>query len=199
MTDTHTTTDHFDVLHALRVRGLCSADGLAETSGLPAEAVRQVLEHAAARELVKERTGRLEGWMLTGAGRQEHADLYPQHVSDDLRAALAPAYDAFLAPNERFKQLTTSVQTGTAGSRPEIVAQLESVHDDVSDVVASAERASVRYAAYGRRFEHALVAYRDGDDSALARPMSGSYHDVWMELHEDLLVTLGRERTDEDG
>ena len=40
--------------------------------------------------------------------------------------------------------------------------------------------------------------FRDGDDDALAKPLSGSYHDVWMELHEDLLATLGRERTDAD-
>ncbi len=44
----------------------------------------------------------------------------------------------------------------------------------------------------------ALDAFRGGDDDALAKPLSGSYHDVWMELHEDLLATLGRERTDAD-
>jgi hypothetical protein len=39
----------------------------------------------------------------------------------------------------------------------------------------------------------------DGDTAAFARPMSHSYHDVWMELHEDLLLTLGRERDAADG
>jgi len=29
--------------------------------------------------------------------------------------------------------------------------------------------------------------------------MSGSYHDLWMELHQDLMCTLGRERTAADG
>lgn len=198
-TDTDTATEHFDVLHALRVRGLCSADGLTETSGMPIETVRRVLDDAAARDLVKERTGRVEGWMLTAAGRQEHADLHQQHVSDELRVALAPAYDAFLAPNQRFKELTTAAQTGAAGDRSDIVAQLDSVHGDVTAVVTAAADASPRFAGYQPRFDHALAAYRDGDDSALARPMSGSYHDVWMELHEDLLLTLGRERTDEDG
>jgi hypothetical protein len=29
-----------------------------------------------------------------------------------------------------------------------------------------------------------------GDERWLTTPMIGSYHDVWMELHEDLLTTL---------
>jgi hypothetical protein len=29
--------------------------------------------------------------------------------------------------------------------------------------------------------------------------MSASYHDVWMELHEDFLLTLGRDREAADG
>lgn len=199
MTETPTLTDHFDVLHALRVRGLATSDGVAESSGVPADAVRQILDEAGARELAKERTGRVAGWMLTAAGRHEHAGLYARLVSDDLRAALTPAYDAFLEPNQRFKELTTAVQTDSAGERHQVVAALEDVHRDVSSVVTSAAGAAPRFAGYRARFDRALAAYRDGDDGALARPMSGSYHDVWMELHEDLLVSLGRERTDEDG
>ena len=30
-------------------------------------------------------------------------------------------------------------------------------------------------------------------------PLSDSYHDVWMQLHEDLLLTLGRDRSTADG
>jgi hypothetical protein len=33
-----------------------------------------------------------------------------------------------------------------------------------------------------------------GDVRWLTTPMIGSYHDVWMELHEDLLMTLGLTR-----
>ena len=31
---------------------------------------------------------------------------------------------------------------------------------------------------------------------SLTKPLTGSYHDVWMELHEDLLLTLGLARED---
>jgi hypothetical protein len=51
---------------------------------------------------------------------------------------------------------------------------------------------------YQPRLNSALTAFSDGNTEALARPMTGSYHDVWMELHEDLLLALARQRTDED-
>lgn len=199
MTDIFTPSEQFNVLHALRVRGLCNIDGLAETSGVPTATIQLVLKDASQREAAKERTGRVAGWMLTKTGREEHSRLHAEHVAEELRASLSSAYNAFLAPNQRFKELTTAVQTDSAGDHAAIVAALESVHVDVSKVVSLATKASARFSGYQPRFDRALGAYSDGDDTALARPMSGSYHDVWMELHEDLLVTLGRERTDEDG
>jgi pyruvate,orthophosphate dikinase len=37
----------------------------------------------------------------------------------------------------------------------------------------------------------------DGSHEWIARPTIDSYHTVWFELHEHLLATLGRTRTDE--
>ncbi|WP_232681743.1 hypothetical protein [Nocardioides sp. R-C-SC26] len=42
------------------------------------------------------------------------------------------------------------------------------------------------------------VRLRSGDNGAFARPMYNSYHDIWMELHEDLIVSLGRTRGSHD-
>jgi hypothetical protein len=36
-----------------------------------------------------------------------------------------------------------------------------------------------------------------GDHDWFTKPMHPSYHSSWFELHEDLLVTLGRERNQE--
>ena len=45
-------------------------------------------------------------------------------------------------------------------------------------------------AAYAR----ALAEIRDGDHTMVAAPIKDSYHTVWFELHEDLLMLSGRER-----
>ena len=56
-----------------------------------------------------------------------------------------------------------------------------------------------RFASYALRLTRALERFKGGDGAALARPLSGSYHDVWMELHQDLLLSLAKERGDSDG
>jgi len=56
-----------------------------------------------------------------------------------------------------------------------------------------------RFRDYQDRLDAALDRLAAGDAAAFATPMSASYHCVWMELHQDLLLTLGRERDDADG
>ena len=77
--------------------------------------------------------------------------------------------------------------------------RLVALHGQVSDVLSVATQAVSRFGHYQARLERPLSAYRAGDATALAKPMTGSYHDVWMELHEDFLSTLGHERSEADG
>jgi hypothetical protein len=51
-----------------------------------------------------------------------------------------------------------------------------------------------RSAAYQNRLTAALDRVRGGNTAAFARPMADSYHDIWMELHQDLLLSAGRDR-----
>ena len=48
--------------------------------------------------------------------------------------------------------------------------------------------------AVARRLSAALEKVHGGDTAAFARPMYDSYHDIWMELHQDLLLTSGHQR-----
>jgi hypothetical protein len=56
-----------------------------------------------------------------------------------------------------------------------------------------------RFGRYGNRFSAALRRVVAGNVDAFTKPRSGSYHDVWMELHQHLLFTLDRQRIDADG
>jgi hypothetical protein len=42
---------------------------------------------------------------------------------------------------------------------------------------------------YGRRLSVALARVDAGDQDAVARPLAGSYDEVWTELHQDLELT----------
>lgn len=186
----------FEVLHATRVRGFATAEQIATSTGLQIPLIEQRLTDAAESGFVKQRSGRISGARLTPAGRARLLLLTEKEVGEAERAGLAGAYDAFLAPNREFKALTTQWQSDKDLDR--VLAGLDRIHGEVERILGDASASSARFGNYQRRFDDALARFRGGDESALARPMSESYHDVWMELHEDLLATLGRQRGDHD-
>jgi hypothetical protein len=51
-----------------------------------------------------------------------------------------------------------------------------------------------RMGGYHDRFATALQRSKRGEHEWVAKPRADSCHTVWMELHEDLLATLGLER-----
>lgn len=195
----YTTKDEFTVLHGLRTRGMSPAEPVAESTGLARPEVQHILDDAVARGLARSRTGgRVQGYMLTSTGRDRHMVLRAQHITETIEERLVPVYEAFLAPNRDFKAITTRWQTEAAGEVSTIISELLQVHTQLGDVLASAASTLPRMKTYQPRFDSALRAFRNGDSDALAKPMSDSYHDVWMELHEDFLLTLGRGRSGED-
>lgn len=191
--------DQYTVLHLLKVKGFASAESVAASLGTDAAAVESLLQQAVSEELVKHREGRLSGYTLTPTGRARHGELRADALSDDARRSVTAAYEAFLAPNRAFKELTTAWQLRdeTADSEA-LLGRLAELDDEVGAVISTAAEGQQRFTHYRTRFTAALERLRGGDDSAFARPMSDSYHDVWMELHEDLISTLGHERTEAD-
>lgn len=197
--------DTFLVLHALRIRGLATADDLAETTAV--EGVAELLSHLVEVGDVARREGRMSGYALTGSGRQRHEQLLAQLVTEADRVAAQTVYETFVELNGPFKAVCTRWQVRDDGAGPNdhtdavydqaVVASLEEVHGALLPVLSTTT--CEHLAHYPRRFGSALRRLKDGDRTAFARPMSGSYHDVWMELHQDLMSTLGRERGAADG
>jgi hypothetical protein len=194
----HTTDDitsdgsEFTVLQALRVRGFATTEQIAESTGLSDAVIESTLEGTDERGHTQV-NGKRKLHALTPAGRARTVLLADDRLSKADRDVIADAYESFLFPNRDFKELTTDAQNGA-----DVTERLEAVHAQIDGVLATLTAVEPRFERYGDRFERAITAYRGGDHDALARPLSGSYHDVWMELHEDLISTLGRERTEDD-
>jgi pyruvate,orthophosphate dikinase len=51
--------------------------------------------------------------------------------------------------------------------------------------------------ASGERLGLAVAAARGGDGRYIASPRVDSYHGIWFELHEELILLAGRSRADE--
>jgi hypothetical protein len=203
------TDPRLGVLHTLRLSGFVAADVVAERIGADASAVHQLLEEARSDGYVIERSGRISGWILTPDGRAAHGRMLADELAErGCRAEVEAANDAFLALNEPFKQICTRWQLRPDGTPndhrdasydAEVVADLARLHPQAVAVTDDLAAVLPRFARYRHDFTAALDRLQSGDQRALAAPLSRSYHDHWMELHQDLLSTLGRERSSADG
>lgn len=191
--------DELAVLHQIKVKGFASAERIAAALGVEVSQVEPLVREAESGGLARYREGRVTGFTLTPAGRARHEVLRAAATSADVAAGLEEAYRAFLAPNRQFKQLTTEWQTRPEGAdTAPLLDRLDELHAAMSRLITGASASAPRFAFYLPRLERARAALRGGDASAFARPLSDSYHDVWMELHEDLLSSLAHKRTDAD-
>ncbi|GHE98164.1 MarR family transcriptional regulator [Streptomyces fumanus] len=195
----------FDALHLLALKGTAPADLLAAGLRLGAEDARAELEKLRADGLAThvERRGL---WRVTPEGRQRHAALLDEDLTGGARDRLRPGYERFLPVNDRFKELCTrwQLRDGTANDHTDPgydaarVAELGAVHEETTPIVAELAAVRPRFARYADRLTGALDRLRGGETKAFTGVLCDSYHDVWMELHRDLLLCLRIEREAEE-
>ena len=201
----HTSDPRFRVLHALRVRGIADEASVASAVGGDTAGTRAVLEELAAEELVKQRSGRVAGWVLTRGGRAAHEEqLARDRDEGGLVETLRPAYEKFLAVNQPFIDLVSSWQvrsdTGETNDHTDeaydarLLATLDEIHTEGAAAAGSAAEAAERFDTYAPRLDAAIAKVRAGEHEWFARPTIDSYHTVWFQLHEDLLLSQGIER-----
>lgn len=210
-----------DVLNSLTIKGLAEVGDLAEATGRDAQEVSAQLAGWQERGLVRWRQGRLSGWSVTADGRSERDRQLAESVPTGAAAAtLNSGYERFLPLNSRFKRLCTTWQTRPApavavpratpgpdagptsdagpGDEQALIDELARLHTQIAALLGELATALPRLAPYQPRLDAALARLRAGDTTAFTAPRRASYHDVWMELHADLLATLGRNRSTAD-
>ncbi len=196
----------FLVLHALRLKGFADTPMVAALTGLPENAITDSLEGEAQAGRVSRRDGRISGWALTTEGRAEHAKRVAFELQESgAREAISAAYRRFRDINNELLTVCTDWQLRAGALNDhsdqsydaEVVHRLVTVDAKVQPICADLAVALERFASYGERFTVALERVKNGERDWFAKPMIDSYHTVWFELHEDLLVTLGIERSKE--
>lgn len=211
----HSSDPRFAVLHALRLKGFADIDSIAEQTGLYPSQVRNFLEHLQVAEQVLHREGRVTGWTLTPSGRRRHAELIGAELDGTgSRQPVYNVYRQFIPLNKDFLAVCADWQMRTAprpgggdgaGAVPNdhrdfaydagVVRRLHAIDDQVQPLCRQLARTLGRFATYGPRLTRALDRVDKGDHDWFTKPMIDSYHTVWFELHEDLLTTLGLERS----
>jgi len=190
----------FAVLHALRIKGFGGIEAIADIACIDPVVVLQVLtslldagevRHIAARDL----------YQLLPPGRERHSELLAI-VPHAAVSGLREHYEAFLDLNLAFKDVCTGWQTrnGDPNDHTDAVydagriAELQQLHDRSAPVLDGFAAALTRFDSYRTRLTAALARAAAGEARMFTGVMCGSYHDVWMELHEDLIQILGIDR-----
>jgi hypothetical protein len=194
----------FQVLHALRIKGLAGLDDIVAITGLESARVEFLLSFAEHDRLIDRQEGQVKGWVLTRYGNADDERLLGAERSADAQNTLSSVYTQFLPVNAQLKETCTAWQLRGSGINDHsdadydasVIARLEKADAEIQRLLGTV---TGRFGSYATRFSVALKKVRAGDRDAFAKPMSQSYHDIWMELHQDLLVTLGLDRSAEDG
>ena len=77
------------------------------------------------------------------------------------------------------------------------MARLVDLNEEAAPIVAQMGDVLARLAPYGPRLARTCRLVVAGETKMFTGVMCGSYHDVWMELHEDLILTQGIDRAAE--
>lgn len=195
----------FRSFHALRIKGFAKTEVVAEVADLPTSVVQQHLADLHAREWAQFREAR-ELWQLTPVGREEHRIALAEDVGHtNISTQLRDSYTAFLGINERFKALCGEWQLRNGAPNDHgdtaydrlVVQRLVNLNDEAVPVVKAMGKVLARLQPYTPRLVATCQRVVSGETNMFTGVMCGSYHDVWMELHEDLILTQGIDRSAE--
>lgn len=123
------------------------------------------------------------------------------------RERIMATFHRFLPINRDLRDLCTAWQVrpdgsvndhGDEGYDADIRDRLDDIDTAVAPLLKRFAEDIPRMAAYRARLTEALARLDDGDDAWLASPLIDSYHTVWMHLHQELLLTIGMSRKEDE-
>lgn len=189
------------VLQAVRLKGRVSPADLAVTLGQDLADVATTVEQLMRSGLLAED----KILKISPSGRARLGELLAAERTGADSAALAAAHGAFRAVNAELKALVTDWQlkNGEPNAHEDadydaaVLARLDRVHRRVVPIIAAAAVHLPRLSRYSAKLQAALDKINAGDATWLSRPIIDSYHTVWFELHEELILAAGLTRETE--
>jgi hypothetical protein len=205
----HTSSAELLVLHAVRVKGMTDVAAVAQRFGLDHQLVLELLlDYEAMGWITRVRFADVDGWALTARGRAENERRLAAELDQSgARPAVVAAHGEFVVLNSGFLATVTNWQIRPTPTDPlaandhsdqawdeRVVNDLRDLGGRLAPVGEQLADALERFAGYPERYFAALNRVDRGERAWVAQPTIDSCHTVWMELHEDLLATLGLER-----
>jgi hypothetical protein len=181
----------FRLLHEIRLRGVVEVE---ET-----ETVMLLIgEGYVARSA--------RGIRITSIGRTTHTSWARLAPGGEEEQLVRRAYERFLPLNRELVRVCTDWQVRAGGVPNDhrdarydwsVLDRLRAIDERVGPIASRLGRLVERFATYRPRLRAALAHVDRGDTDWLNSPRLDSYHTVWMQLHEDLLLAIGADRANE--
>ena len=197
------------VLHAVRLLGMAEDHEVAARFHLdPAVAGELLLDFEARGWVTHVDFAGTGGWTLTDSGRTENERRLAEELTGtDSRSVVAAAHGQFLPRNGRLLRAATDWQLRPSRTDPlavndhtdrewdqRVLDELSLLSEELREIDQMLSAQLTRFSGYDERFAAALDRVRRGELGWVNRPRVASCHTVWMQLHEDLLATLGLQR-----
>jgi hypothetical protein len=145
------------------------------------------------------------GIRITAVGRDTHAS-WARLPDGEAEQIARRAYERFLPLNRELLRICNDWQVRPGGVPNDhrdarydwsVLDRLRTLDERIAPVVSRLGRAVERFAGYRPRLRDALRRVDEGETEWLTSPRLDSYHTVWMQMHEDLLLAIGGDRASE--
>jgi len=145
--------------------------------------------------------------MPTPAGTSAAGELLRLPQGSEQEAEVDKLFDAFLPVNRRLRDVCSAWQTRADGTPNDhndtgyddsVRERLDGVHSAIGPILRRLSVQDPSLSTYRARLQEALDKFDDGDHSWLASPVKDSYHTVWMQLHQQLILMLGLTRAEDE-
>jgi hypothetical protein len=186
------------VLQAVRLKGRVSPVDLAATLGEDSNDLAAIVDRLVGSGLLVDG----KALRVSPDGRARLEELLTGERGHVDTAALSAALGEFRTVNAEFKALVTDWQLkdGQPNTHEDpdydaaIVARLDGLHHRATPIVDAAAAQLPRLSRYSSKLQAALDKVHAGQTMWLSRPLIDSYHTVWFELHEELILAAGLTR-----
>ena len=197
-------------LHAVRLLGFADTPRVASRFGLDrADVQEHLLDFEAYGWVRRSGFAGTEGWSLTDSGRNENERRLAAELDrEGAGAVVVGVHERFGPLNARFLTAVTRWQTRPLPGSPTAANDHTDFRwdDRVIDTLASLGRrlralesdlagALARFEGYSARYDAALDRVMEGEHRWVDGIEVDSCHLVWMQLHEDLIASLGLDRS----
>ncbi len=193
-------------IHALYVKQVATVSELATLTTFKPETLERhlaLLEHSGDAIF----RARHKLWQLTpdGAVRHKHR-LADEAAHNPAIGLVRRAYDDFLRLNAALTEKCAQWQVrfekpndhDDLAYDTKVMDGLGAINERVGGLLRTMSAALVRLGTYRPRLNAAYDRLREGDRDAFMGTSCGSYYDIWIELRQDLMVTLGADRHAEE-